>query len=236
MHHRTDHPGPLLAWGFPRLHGIAKSHAWRRRHVVARNATAGDDANAMTEPGRDPDASRLDTDETVEALTVPDAAERLGLSIDAVRMRLRRGTLQSTDIDGKKHVLVARSVSDETRRDTDATPTAQPSADATMVEQLRSEVAYLRQTLDAEIEARRRADHLVAGLIDERRELATRLAAVTAGDGEHETEHRRVADETPTIGDMPQERAAATLRGDQPAQAPDSPLDRLRRALGRVGR
>ena len=187
----------------------------------------------MTEPRRDTDASRLDIDETVDALPIPDAAERLGLSIDAVRMRLRRGTLHGTDIDGKKHVLVARVVTDETRRDGDATPTAQPSADASMVEQLRSEVVYLRQTLDAEIEARRRADHLVAGLIDERRELATRLAAVTAGDSEHETEHRRVSDETATIGDAPQDRATDPVRNAPPIQAPDTLLDRLRRLLGR---
>jgi len=171
----------------------------------------------MSEPRRDSNASRLDTNETVEALTVPDAAARLGLSIDAVRMRLRRGTLQSTDIDGKKHVLVARSFSDETRRDSDETPTPQSNVDANMVEQLRSEVTYLRQTLDAEIEARRRADHLVAGLIDERRELAIRLAAVTSSDGEYETEHRHVDDETAPTRNMPQERNLAPQRDDSPA-------------------
>jgi hypothetical protein len=179
----------------------------------------------MTEQRRDSDEPRLVTDETREALPIPEAAERLGLSIDAVRMRIRRGTLQTADLDGKKHVLVPRLDTDATRRDDDATPTEPPHDGVEMLDQLRSEIAYLRRTLDAEIEARRRADHLVAGMIDERRDLMRRLEAGT--------EHRRVTDETPTVEDASQERAVATERDDQPVRASEALIDRLRRLIGR---
>lgn len=60
--------------------------------------------------------------------------------------------------------------------------------DDRLIARLESENAYLRQTLDAEIEARRRADHLVAGMIDERRALMAEIAELHAGATEHEAE------------------------------------------------
>jgi excisionase family DNA binding protein len=157
----------------------------------------------MNEQRRDNDDTRPDTNETVDRLTIAEAAERLGLSVDAVRMRVRRGTLPSDEVDGKKVVLLARRDRDASRLDVDEATSRQRDEQAEqrrdtaeLVEQLRSEVVYLRQTLDAEIESRRRADHLVAGMIEERRDLMSRIAALTAGDGERPTEQRRDGDET----------------------------------------
>ena len=186
----------------------------------------------MSEQRRDTDEPRSDTDETREALTVPEAADRLGLSIDAVRMRIRRGTLSTAEINGKKLVLVPRSVTDETHHDNDETSAAQPPDNAELVDQLRSEIAYLRQTLDAEIEARRRADHLVAGMIDERGELTVQIASLTANERELETEHRRVADETQAT-EPPVDAIPAPTAGDRPAQVLERLSDRFRRWFGR---
>jgi hypothetical protein len=197
----------------------------------------------MTEPRRDTDATQHDTGESFDQLTVPEAAERLSLSIDALRMRIRRGTVATTVVDGKKRVLVPRSVSDETRRDDDTTPTGQPTNEteptpnaAELVDQLRSEVAYLRKTLDAEIEARRRADHLVAGMIEERRELTAQVAALTAVAGEQPTEQRLVGDETLIVRHAP--RGPETPQdAPEPARiGQDTSLsfwDRLRALVGR---
>jgi hypothetical protein len=44
------------------------------------------------------------------------------------------------------------------------TPTRPLHDDGNLLDELRSGIDYLRQTHDAEIEARQRADHLVAGL------------------------------------------------------------------------
>ncbi|MBA2598002.1 MAG: hypothetical protein H0V00_15360 [Chloroflexia bacterium] len=195
----------------------------------------------MVEPRRDTDASRRDSDESFDQLTVPEAAERLGLSIDATRMRIRRGTLPTTLIEGKKYVLVARSVSDEPRPDTDATPIEAPriAVESTpdsseLVTQLRSEVTYLRQTLDAEIEARRRADHLVAGMIDERRELTATITALAAGEIDHETDLRRNDDRTARDPqDALRTRIQGAPRDQDAAWVSDTLIGRLRRLFGR---
>lgn len=151
----------------------------------------------------DTDRTRPNTDPTVDHLTVAEASARLGLTTDAVRMRVRRGTLPSVEVDGRRWVLVKRSDTDATRPNADQTstehhdeqPLEQPNASELIV-QLRSEVSYLRQTLDAEIEARRRSDHLVAGMIEERRSLMSQIAELQSGATEHEAEHRPNDDRT----------------------------------------
>ena len=114
--------------------------------------------------------SRLDCDVmgTEHRLDYKEAAKALGISTDAVRMRVRRGTLPSErDEKGVKVILNA----DQVRPDPDDTNDA-------LNEHLREEVEYLR-------EENQRKDHLIAALIqkvpalqaasDERRDVnATR--------------------------------------------------------------
>jgi len=141
-------------------------------------------------------------------IPIAEAAARLGISADAVRKRIQRGTLAGHKTDTGWTV-------DWVDPDTGPDRVQTPSTDASAVmARLESENAYLRQTLDASIEARRRADHLVAALME-------RLPALPAGE---------------PLQNAPQERAAATLRGEQAAVLSDTPLDRLRRALGRARR
>jgi hypothetical protein len=83
---------------------------------------------------------------TKQRLTYAQAASALGISIDATRMRVRRGKLPSErDEDGVRVLLDA----DQVRPDPDET---------NLTDQLRSEVAYLR-------EENQRKDHLLAALI-----------------------------------------------------------------------
>ena len=92
--------------------------------------------------------SRLDCDVmgTEHRLDYKEAAKALGISTDAVRMRVRRGTLPSErDEKGVKVILNA----DQVRPDPDET---------NLAEHLREEVEYLR-------EENLRKDHLIAALI-----------------------------------------------------------------------
>ena len=166
-----------------------------------------------------PDLTLAPTPEQValDALAIPAAAERLGLTSDAVRMRLKRGTLTGRKVEGRWVVLVPRSNANptptqhaenaqeatterETQRETQQAP-EHPNATATLIDRLLSENAYLRATLDAEIEARRRADHLVAGLME-------RLPELTAGAAPErptpEAIHRDdITPETPETPEIP---------------------------------
>src|SRR5215218_1407983 len=58
--------------------------------------------------GEDRRTARTDRDPTTnqQRLTVHDAARRLGISEDAVRMRIKRDTLRSEKRDGRLYVLL----------------------------------------------------------------------------------------------------------------------------------
>lgn len=111
-----------------------------------------------------------DTDQ----LTVAEAAARLGVTPDAIRARIRRGTLSAEK--GNDGAYVVTLPHDE-GQDTDATSTGpDTTAPDELVEQLRSEVAYLRSELTAAREQaskeRERADVL-------QREALQRIEALT---------------------------------------------------------
>jgi hypothetical protein len=152
-------------------------------------------------------------------------------------MRVRRGTLPSTEIDGHRVVLLPRSVADQTGPNGDTTTIEREASESELLTQLRSEVAYLRQTLDAEIEARRRADHLVAGMIDERRGLMDQIAALTAGAPIEATEQRPNVDRTQAnAGDHAPNAAVAANEGPGEAMAAAMTDDAPRPNVSRWGR
>jgi excisionase family DNA binding protein len=105
---------------------------------------------------------------TSQRLTVQEAAEVLGTSVDAVRMRVRRGTLESEkDPDGRVHVWVNDN-SSGTKPRLDGEPEALISAkDET--------IHVLSEQLEAEREARRRADTIIAQLTQANAALAARV-------------------------------------------------------------
>jgi excisionase family DNA binding protein len=110
---------------------------------------------------------------TSRRLTVQEAAEVLGTSVDAVRMRVRRGTLESEkDPDGRVHVWV-NGDSTETRPRLDGEPSALISAkDET--------ISVLSEQLEFEREARRRADTIIAQLTQANAALAARVPELEA--------------------------------------------------------
>jgi len=96
---------------------------------------------------------------TSRRLTVQEAAEVLGTSVDAVRMRVRRGSLESEkDPDGRVYVWV-NGDSTETKPRLDGEPSALISAkDET--------ISTLREQLQAERQAHAEARRLLAAALE----------------------------------------------------------------------
>lgn len=106
----------------------------------------------------------MTSQETSRRLTVQEAAEVLGTSVDAVRMRVRRGSLDSEkESDGRVYVYLGGD-SSETKHQLDGEPAALISAkDET--------IAVLREQLRAEREAHGEARRIIAGLVQRVPEL-----------------------------------------------------------------
>ena len=98
----------------------------------------------------------------VRRMSLKEAADVLGVSKDAVRQRIRRGTLRSEKgEDGRVYMYLDASVDDVHQEETDTA----------LVEELRDRVRYFERQVEEEREARRRADTLLARLMDRVPEL-----------------------------------------------------------------
>jgi excisionase family DNA binding protein len=99
-----------------------------------------------------------------DRLTVAEAADRLGITKEAVRKRIHRGTLHADKAaDGTVMVYVPPS----------GTPGGTPSSPERdlLYEEMRERISYLERQVEEEREARRRADTLLARLMDRVPEL-----------------------------------------------------------------
>jgi hypothetical protein len=97
-------------------------------------------------------------------LTVPEAAKALGVTVDAVRGRIRRKTLDSERESGTVYVWVDRA---ETDRPGPSETSQRPSADQSeLVGELRGRVEDLREQLQAERQAHAEARRIIAGLVE----------------------------------------------------------------------
>jgi hypothetical protein len=125
------------------------------------------------DPGRST-GRRLDVEDGTAGrwLDVNSAAEELGVSTDAVRKRISRGTLRSDRKDGTVRVWLddgGTQAGREVEVDSGA-----------LVEVLREQAEYLRGQLAEEREARRRADTIIAQLTQANAALAARVPELEA--------------------------------------------------------
>ena len=100
-------------------------------------------------------------------LTVPDAAGALGISAEAVRQRIKRGTLPTEkDADGTVFVLLDAN---RTR------PNADRTTDMTLMQahldSMQEQISFLRAELVTRDEELRRKDHIIAALTERIPEL-----------------------------------------------------------------
>jgi excisionase family DNA binding protein len=117
---------------------------------------------------RESDDDRAATDQTTgHKLTVSEAAEALGISGDAVRSRIKRGTLPTVREGGR--VLVVMGADD--RPTAQAQPTHPRLGEDRLYEEMQARISYLERQVEEEREARRRADTLLARLMDRLPEL-----------------------------------------------------------------
>jgi hypothetical protein len=130
-------------------------------------------ARVYPDPGRST-GRRLDVEDGTAGrwLDVNSAADELGVSTDAVRKRISRGTLRSDRKDGTVRVWLDDS-------GTEAGREAQVDGGA-LVEVLKEQAEYLREQLAEEREARRRADTIIAQLTQANAALAARVPELEA--------------------------------------------------------
>jgi hypothetical protein len=98
-------------------------------------------------------------------VTVEEAARILGLSGNAVRKRLERGTLKSEKVDSIRYVLLDADMSQHASD----TPNDMPGDIALMQAHLDSmgeQIAYLKDVIEKRDEEIRRRDHLLAAALE----------------------------------------------------------------------
>jgi excisionase family DNA binding protein len=94
----------------------------------------------------------------MDRVTVQEAAQRLGISQDAVRQRIRRGSMRH-DKDDKGRVYAYLNPTD-----TRPTPVHDASRSNELVTELRNRIQFLETELADRKEESRRKDHIIAAL------------------------------------------------------------------------
>jgi excisionase family DNA binding protein len=135
--------------------------------------------------------------------TVYEAAEALGVTVDAIRKRIQRGTIaHKRDGNGRVYVLLDK-VSTLRDRDKDTYQTSQYD----LVESLRDQIVYLRNELRTRSEELRRKDHIIAALTD-------RISELEAPQGA--TERRQTASVSSEGAEPTQEGTGAQKSAQRP--------------------
>lgn len=94
---------------------------------------------------------------TRQRLTVQDASEVLGVSVDAVRMRVRRGSLEAEkDPDGRVYVRLDI--------DEDNVKSERQAESSELVEALRDQISMLRKDVEDWKEEARRKDTIIMSM------------------------------------------------------------------------
>jgi hypothetical protein len=143
------------------------------------------------------DGDQTATDQTTgRKLTVPEASETLGISADAVRSRIKRGTLPTVREGGRVFVALG----DVDRPIAQAQPTHAPGEDR-LYQEMQERIRYLERQVEEEREARRRADTLLARLMDRLPELEAPSDSPTEPPGSPEmaTQEQESAEPRPDL-------------------------------------
>ncbi len=134
---------------------------------------------------------------TGRRLTPRQAADQLGVSVEAVRGRIKRGTIAHERDGGRVFVILDadQTATDHDQGDDQSTDQARP---VELVEVLRDQLSYIREQLEQEREARRRADAIIAQLAQSNEEQARTIRAIEAPGSPQDAQHE--GQETPAPG------------------------------------
>jgi len=154
---------------------------------------------------------------TKPGVTVSEASALLGITAEAVRMRIKRGTLPAERRAGRVYVLLgsertSNQTTERTADHVDHAGHAYPQAEAELrrhvdplTEELRDRLRYVEGQLEAERQAHAEARRIIAGLVER---LPPAIEAPTQeARGSPESRGPSDAPETPTEGAGGQERA-----------------------------
>ena len=108
-----------------------------------------------------------------------EASEVLGVTVEAVRGRIKRGTLQHERDSGTVYVLLGTDQTSTGYQPADDQATDQTRPD-TLADELRNRIHYLERQVEEEREARRRADTILAQLSAANAEQARTIRALEA--------------------------------------------------------
>ena len=109
-------------------------------------------------------------------LSAYEAANVLGVTVDAIRKRIQRGTIpHERDDDGRVWVLMK-----ESSIKPDSVQDIYRAASDELVDELREQISQLREILREEQDARRRADAIIAQLTRANAGLATLVPELQA--------------------------------------------------------
>jgi hypothetical protein len=141
----------------------------------------------------------------VSKLTVPKAAQALGISPEAVRNRLSRGTLESVKEDGTVYVLISTDRSRHTGDTSGDIPGEAPTG-AALISAKDETIRVLREQLEAERSASAELRRIVAGLVQRVPELepapetprSGRESPLTDSDGAQKDDGHHAGEERPS--------------------------------------
>ena len=123
-----------------------------------------------------------------------EAADELGVSVEAIRKRVQRGSIRSDkDPDGRRYVYL----------DAGRDPSEAFGAPVELVDVLRAQVEDLRADRDAWRDQARRSDYLLGSSMERTRELESRLRELDAGPPLAGSEEPRESDVSPGPGPTP---------------------------------
>jgi hypothetical protein len=149
----------------------------------------------------------------------------LGVTVEAVRGRIKRGTLEHERDSGTVYVLLDadRPPTSPQPDDDQTTDQPQPDEQESLVDELRDRIRYLERQVEEEREARRRADTILAQLSAANAEQARTIRAIEAP--QEPSESAETVEEEP---DRAEEPHSATVESRERVQRPW-----WRRILGR---
>jgi hypothetical protein len=130
-------------------------------------------------------------------LTVAEASAVLGVTVEAVRGRIKRGTLEHERDSGTVYVLLEADQPPTGHQPDDDQPTdqARPVAHEELADELRNRIRYLERQVEEEREARRRADTLLAQLMQRIPELEAPASSSEARESPEASEEEPVRTE-----------------------------------------
>jgi hypothetical protein len=142
---------------------------WRPQHIGGLRKYSGYPLYPSWRVGYAADMAQSNGDVPpgISKLTVPEAAEALGISPEAVRNRLSRGTLESVKENGRVFVLTDGDMA----RDTDDIPTEIPGESTAVINAKDETIRILEEQLESERAASAELRRIVAGLVQRVPEL-----------------------------------------------------------------